>query len=636
MEFVEVDQLTADSPRAPHPPRCGVALKPHQLAALHRMTEFESGRVQLASFASMFRPETVDAADVMETSIGILGDLVGSGKSFVVLALIAMDAFAPDRVFIPNTRRSYTVMGKSRVIVRQRRSADPGSVTRCTLLVSPHSICAQWEAYAAEFSTDLRYVVINRAKQLTSIRLRETAECNHLIIVTSTFYNQLSARAHAEGIRFKRVVIDEADSIGISSCVETPAEFTWLVTASYNNLLYPRGLVRSINGTHVHVADGLRFNGFIRNVCCDVFHSRLKALLVVKNNADFVLESVRLPPMVHHVVRCRTPASISALHGVVEHSVIEMINAGDMRGAIACIDQNKRGTHESIIQICIANYDTNITRLQSRLDVVEQLRDLSGNDEDADAMRMINNEIARVETLIGEYRRKVACIRDRLKQQNVCHICLENVENQSVVQCCLVSFCFKCILQWVHLQHTCPLCKKRMTTDDLMVVEETPSDNERRLRDEGYSSDRMTRACNTKMENLVAIVQNAPAQSRFIVFSTYDTTFGSVAQVLDAHHISHSHLKGNAAHINACMRSFKDGATRVLLVNGRNYGAGQNIAFATDVIMFHKLDSEISSQVIGRAQRLGRTQPLNVYYLLHENETDDSGRFSQASTSGTA
>ena len=36
--------------------------------------------------------------------------------------------------------------------------------------------------------------------------------------------------------------------------------------------------------------------------------------------------------------------------------------------------------------------------------------------------------------------------------------------------------------------------------------------------------------------------------------------------------------------------------------------------------MFHKFDANIENQVIGRAQRFGRKNPLNIHYLLNENE----------------
>jgi SNF2 family DNA or RNA helicase len=68
------------------------------------------------------------------------------------------------------------------------------------------------------------------------------------------------------------------------------------------------------------------------------------------------------------------------------------------------------------------------------------------------------------------------------------------------------------------------------------------------------------------------------------------------------------------------VREYREGGLDVLLVNTNNYGNGLNFENTTDVIMLHKFDTEIEHQVLGRAQRCGRTEPLNVWYLLHENE----------------
>ena len=56
------------------------------------------------------------------------------------------------------------------------------------------------------------------------------------------------------------------------------------------------------------------------------------------------------------------------------------------------------------------------------------------------------------------------------------------------------------------------------------------------------------------------------------------------------------------------------------MLNAVNYGSGLNLQSATDIIIYHELNNELETQVIGRAQRLGRKEGLNVYYLFHENE----------------
>ena len=68
------------------------------------------------------------------------------------------------------------------------------------------------------------------------------------------------------------------------------------------------------------------------------------------------------------------------------------------------------------------------------------------------------------------------------------------------------------------------------------------------------------------------------------------------------------------------------------MLNAQFFGAGMNLQMATDIIMYHRFTKEMEEQIIGRAQRLGRSinEPLNVYYLLHDNESnniDDNFKF---------
>ena len=70
------------------------------------------------------------------------------------------------------------------------------------------------------------------------------------------------------------------------------------------------------------------------------------------------------------------------------------------------------------------------------------------------------------------------------------------------------------------------------------------------------------------------------------------------------------------------LTDFENGSTKVIMLNATNFGAGMNLQMATDVVIYHRFTSEMEEQVIGRAQRLGRTTPLNVHYLIHANETD--------------
>ena len=58
----------------------------------------------------------------------------------------------------------------------------------------------------------------------------------------------------------------------------------------------------------------------------------------------------------------------------------------------------------------------------------------------------------------------------------------------------------------------------------------------------------------------------------------------------------------------------------VLLLNASHYGAGLNLEAASHVVLMHRMDADLETQVVGRAQRLGRTAPLRVVRLVHPGE----------------
>ena len=123
-----------------------------------------------------------------------------------------------------------------------------------------------------------------------------------------------------------------------------------------------------------------------------------------------------------------------------------------------------------------------------------------------------------------------------------------------------------------------------------------------------------------KHKNLHILLTNRKPGSKFLIFSNYDSSFQNIYSILAKLNIKYVHLKGNGNVIKCMIDRYRNGDVDVLLVNSRHYGSGLNLENTSDIVMFHKFDTEIEKQVIGRAHRLGRTMPLNIWYLLHENE----------------
>ncbi len=77
---------------------------------------------------------------------------------------------------------------------------------------------------------------------------------------------------------------------------------------------------------------------------------------------------------------------------------------------------------------------------------------------------------------------------------------------------------------------------------------------------------------------------------------------------------------GTSAHINNVIAKYKAGEIKCLLLNARFFGSGLNLENTTDIIIYHRMNTELKKQVEGRAQRPGRTCQLKIHELLYENE----------------
>ena len=66
--------------------------------------------------------------------------------------------------------------------------------------------------------------------------------------------------------------------------------------------------------------------------------------------------------------------------------------------------------------------------------------------------------------------------------------------------------------------------------------------------------------------------------------------------------------------------NYKYGNAKILLANSTLFSCGMNLENSTHVLFIHRIEDKIIHQVLGRAQRLGRTCQLEVIHLEYENE----------------
>jgi SNF2 family DNA or RNA helicase len=107
---------------------------------------------------------------------------------------------------------------------------------------------------------------------------------------------------------------------------------------------------------------------------------------------------------------------------------------------------------------------------------------------------------------------------------------------------------------------------------------------------------------------------------KFLIFSRYDNTFSNIFGAIEERGIKVKQLKGSMDSVAATLRQFDAGKIQCLLLNSRYAGSGLNITSASHVVLMHSMTHEEEKQILGRAYRSGRSDPLHVYKLLYQNE----------------
>ncbi len=127
---------------------------------------------------------------------------------------------------------------------------------------------------------------------------------------------------------------------------------------------------------------------------------------------------------------------------------------------------------------------------------------------------------------------------------------------------------------------------------------------------------------NYKVHTLDNIISNTnKITDKILIFSDFSGSFKVVSNILDKHSIKYTELNGgNIKDVDIAINKYKHCDTSVLMIDSASQGCGMNLEMTTCIIFLHKTSELLYNQIIGRAQRYGRSSRLKVITLLNENE----------------
>ena len=552
----------------------------HQKKAISRMRNLELSHLIVRE----------DLNRSLKTNFGIYADRVGAGKTLAMTALVATSVRPRKKCGIPLNNTGYTVINQ----INDKRTRLH---VNTTLIIVPHSLMRQW-VDTLKMVEGLKFFMVNtnklvnklvktilesRASEASGQKTKSSVDFS-IVLISNTMVRNFWIEPY-QTVVWDRVIVDEPHTFVLNHLPE--ANFCWFVCATPYDILYSnRQWLRCTMGG-------------------DYYYTKINPneLAVIKNSDDNVNNSLCLPPYKEITMKCLAPIYLrnGAIRNNLPAEALSRLNGNDVTGALEILncDANSKS---SIVESLISNYRDLAHNETLSIQRLSQIRNIT-NTERAE-------RIKRHQEKLDDYLKKVADITERVNTEENCPICLDSVDDPcAIMNCCQKSFCLECILMSLKNSNKCPMCKAVTRVDSLHIQSDTNT-NKSAKKESGLLS---------KSNTLLEIVKNMKEDSRYLIFSEYDGSFRRISYKLSERAIPFKVLTGNCNAQQKIIQQYKDGEVKILMLNATNFGAGLNLQMTTDIIIYHEFRSkDLKTQVIGRAQRPGRTCPLTVTYLEHE------------------
>lgn len=566
-----MNELNEESPRADIPTACAVQPYPHQLADLHHMRRLEGSYLPGAQV-------TLDPERSLVTSVGFLCDPPGAGKTFAVLM---HSLTSPPPTSTPFALKT-CMEGCASVTTH---AVGYVMELETDVIVVPRGTLRQWrDCLARMFAPGALPPHLIKSTLSQEETTAVLGGDYGLVITAESGARALCDHADYRLVRFRRIVLDEADSIRIPAFQMPRARFRWLVTATPHS--FPR------------IVELRAFLSDLR------LHRDVLDAVTVASTPDFVQSSLQLPPYAERTVQVRRSSLNTFLRTLVPEGVMTALEANDYRTAMGLLGLDSVSDEDNLVRAVIDKHKKEAEGLE-RLFATAPVSLLPS-----------------LEARIREARKAVKNIEERIRSADCCPIGLCDLTPEcvrAVVPCCHNVFLFVNIMAALQRQPVCPLCKAKLDPRQLVVANPDTAGEDAAVpapRPAPADPDQRTHA--TSIVAFEAVLKHIVAQNskaRVLVFSDYD--MHEYERVLSDQGIRRGELKGNTAHIANTIARFEAGDVQALTVSVRHFGAGLNLHMADHIVVVHHLGQNRYTQLVGRSQRPGRNGPLTVWRLQY-------------------
>ena len=572
-------------------PGLNIKLFPHQLQSVKDMEKRESVRRvsvvlnQTNDESEYYSPFGTPLTYTFESNTGVLSDIPGYGKSLSVVGLLCRDQMEWDMSRPYLYKKDFEVCNTFPMNHNMYSSVtvtyEVPRISASLLLCSP-SVLSQWEEYFSY--SNLKVISVTSTKAVESVVPNEW----DVVMVVPSMYKKLYERFKT--YVWKRFIYDDPTQCAVPNMSPIVAGFTWFISATN---------MRSSLGSFPYTSWLFKlFSSYKR---------WQYGAICVKNDDAFVKASFKIPDTIVHTHKCHVPKAVDAVEEFVSPEIAEMLAAGDISGAIEKI--GGRNTNGNLMQVVLQKC---MDEKNDMVKAYDEARLVPATDMH---YRYYKNRAVELEGRIAEINRKIDCMKERFNDvlKESCSICTDELTKPVLMPCCQHIFCGGCALGWLQSHRNCPMCRSNVSLSKLVYVSDNDGCFAVNKEAEEPKTDVMSKP--DMLIKLLTEITKDP-NNRIILFSCHDKTFDIAKTLVDNAKIDYAEIKGATGTRKRKIEKYKKGDIKILFLNANYNGAGINLQNTTHMIMYHPMNNnDMYTQIIGRAMRIGRTDPLTVHIL---------------------
>lgn len=446
------------------------------------------------------------------------------------------------------------------------------------LLVIPHNIHEQWLEYIKTFSKELTVKSLMYYGDVNALLFDARVLFEYdILVTTSSFYPMITDTIKNINAWFNRVIIDEIDSLSFFTNVKIPSQCVWLVSA-----------------TALSTKSGAYKEQTKKNIVqCDPL---------------FIKKSINLPSPLLDTHSCNNDY-VEILYDDILSENAPMFAVDYSFYKFEYVKNQGITSAKDLLSSVYKNFVLEILSLNDSVIKLER---------DVKYQTNLEKELAIKKGKIITNTEKIAKILEKTKDK-MCAMCGDyffnaktssvphDLENKYTTKCCSGVFCKNCLEKWIEKIGKCPKCLQDIKIDHIQVLTEKTLEIVKSPK-------------NDKIAEFQNILEQESSKENFriLIFSDYIGSFTSIYEILKTKNLKYAEIEGNQITMQNAIRDYISGERPVLLVESQQYGAGMNLEITTALVIMHKTSRE--SQIIGRAQRLGRKDRLSIHHLVYPQE----------------